>query len=211
MKKLILTLLAAAGIQLTSASAQTITVGSGTSTSYLVIEAADFGATPLTFAYLYDYNPADPFDSYTMMAAIDTAVADLEFTYKNYGTPLEPNFILDAVTWQTVTLTNTPYPDFGPFWAQWVSGGQAGYPAAAPIASGVWGFGSGVSDPYRIVEPGSWDGFIFNDGSSAPSVTPVPEPGSAVLLIAGAGALFLRRRRLESSPDHRGTDSGRTR
>lgn len=198
MKKLLVFLLATAGFSFTPASAQVL-VGTGTNSSYLVIEADDFGA-PLTFEYLYDYNPADPFDTYTMMVAIDAAVADLSFTYINYGTLDEPNYILDAVTYQSITLTNTAFPAVGPFWAQWVAGGQAGFPVAEPVASGSWGFGSGISEPYRYVEPGSWDGFIFNEGSAAPSVSPVPEPGSAVLLTAAMAVIFLRRRRLESSP-----------
>lgn len=196
MKKLFLVLLATAGVSLTSASAQTITqtVGSGSATSYLVIEAPDFGG-PLTFAYLYEYNPADPFDTHALMVAIDAAVADLSFTYVNYGTVEEPNYFLDAVTWQSLTLTNTGLPTFSPYWGQWVSGGLAGFPTAEPVPSETWGFGFGISAPYRLVEPGSWDGFAYNDGLSAPSVSPVPEP-SAVLLALGAGALVGLRRRV---------------
>lgn len=196
MKKLFLILLAAAGIPFTSAQSQTITgtIGAGANTSYLVIEAADFGA-PLTFAYLYDYNPANPFDTYAMMVAIDAAVADLEFTFDNFGTPEEPNYFLNAVTYQSVTLTSTPFPQVGPFWAQWVSGGQAGFPVAEPVAAGSWGFGSGISEPYRYVEPGSWDGFIYNDGGDAPSVSPVPEPSSGLLLICASSAFLFARRR----------------
>lgn len=196
MKKLFVFLLAVAGLSFAPAFAQTLTgtIGSGANASYLVIEAGDFGA-PLTFEYLYDYNPADPFDTYAMMTAIDAAVADLSFSYINYGTLDEPNYILDAVTYQSVTLTNTAWPAVGPFWTQWVSGGLAGYPTAEPVSSGSWGFGSGISEPYRQVEPGSWDGFIFNEGGSAPSVAPIPEPSAAFLAIFAAAALAFRIRR----------------
>lgn len=195
MKKLFLILLATAGISFTSAQSQTITgtVGTGADTSYFVIEATDFGA-PLTFAYLYDYNPANPLDTYAMMVAIDAAIDDLQFTYINYGTVSEPNYFLDSVTYQTITLTNTPAPTYSPYWAQWVSGGLSGYPEAEPILSGSWTYGSGVSAPVRYIEPGSWDGFIYNDGMSAPSVSPVPEPSSTLLTICATGLVAFRRR-----------------
>lgn len=195
MKKLFLILLATAGISFTSAQSQTITatIGSGANTSYLVIEAPDFGA-PLTFAYLYDYNPADPFDTYTMMVAIDAALPDLEFDFDVFGTPEDPSYFLNAITYQSETVTSTQWPDVGPFWAQWVSGGQSGYPEAEPIDSGTWSFGWGVSSPYRYVEPGSWDGFVYNDGVAPPSVSPVPEPSSMLLIVCAAGVLSLRRR-----------------
>lgn len=197
MKKLFLILLASAGISLTPASAQTITatVGTGADTSYVLIEATAFSGSPLIFAYQYDYNPADPFDTYTMLSLIDAALPELSFTYANYGTPEEPNMFLGAVTWQGFTLTNTPWPEFGPYWVQWVSGGQSGYPEAEPIPAGVWSYASGISTPYRLVEPGSWDGFVYNEGFTGPSVAPVPEPGSVVLVLAGAGVFVLRRRR----------------
>jgi hypothetical protein len=197
MKKLFLILLAAAGFSFPSAGAQTITatVGTGANTSYVLIEAEAFGS-PLIFAYQYDYNPTNPFDTHTMLSAIDAAIADLSFTYINYGTLEEPNVFIDAITWQGLTLTNTPAPEFSPYWVQWVSGGQAGFPEAEPIPAGVWGYASGISSPYRIVEPGSWDGFIYNDGFSAPSVVPVPEPAAGVLLLAATGFIGLRRRRV---------------
>lgn len=194
MKKFLATLLTAVVVSLAPASAQTL-IGSGSNSSFLVIEASAFGA-PLIFEVLYDFNPGNPFDSYALMTVVDAAVSDLSFSFVNYGTVQDPNYFLDSVTWQSLTLTNTAWPAVGPFWGQWVSGGLAGYPTAAPVAEGAWEFGSGISDPYRIVEPGSWDGFIFNDGSAAPSVAPVPEPATAGLLVmVAAGILAGRRRR----------------
>jgi hypothetical protein len=195
MKKFLVLALATASALLPCARAQTLTgtVGTGPDASYLVIEATAFGS-PLTFEYLYSYNPADPFDAYFLMTAIDTSFTDLEFTFINFGTLDEPNYFLDTISWQGTPLTNTGAPTFSPYWAQWVSGGEAGFPTAAPVASGSWSFGSGVSGPYRIIQPGSSDGFVFNDGSVAPSVAPVPEPTAAFLLL-GSTAVFLIRRR----------------
>jgi hypothetical protein len=200
MKKMFLILLASAGFSFTPTHAQTITatVGTGANTSYVLIEAADFGS-PLIFAYQYDYNPANPFNTSTMLSAIDAALPQLSFAYLNYGTEEEPNVFIDAVTWEGLTLTNTPAPEFSPYWVQWVSGGQAGYPEAEPIPAGIWGYASGISSPYRIVEPGSWDGFTYNDGFSTPSIDPVPEPAAAVLVLAATSAFVLRRRRPVSS------------
>jgi PEP-CTERM putative exosortase interaction domain len=201
MKKLLLLVLAAAGLSFASARAQTITatVGSGADTSYVVIEAAAFGG-PLIFAFQYDYDPANPFDTSTMLSLIDDALPELSLTYINYGTVEEPNLFLDAVTWQGLTLTNTPAPEFSPYWVQWVSGGRAGFPEAEPIPSGTWMYASGVSAPYRLVEPGSWDGFVYNDGFSPPAVDPVPEPAAGVLLLTATGLLVFSRRRRTINP-----------
>ncbi len=70
----------------------------------------------------------------------------------------------------------SPYDDAGP--GEWVSSN-----------TGVLG---------RPVVDGSWDGWIYSDGSAAPAFpvnapAPVPETGSA-LLVALAGAVLLHRR-----------------
>jgi hypothetical protein len=78
------------------------------------------------------------------------------------------------------------------------------------MPSNVWSAGYGPAD--RILEPGSWDGFIFNGAygpppdyaivSAPPSVSPVPEPSAMVLVfftVAGL-ALIGRRRLIEVQP-----------
>jgi PEP-CTERM motif len=175
-----------------------IPIGTGEDVSYAVIEAQQFGI-PLVFAYHYTYDPAEPLDGYALLNAIDSADPALSFGFLNFGDDESPNYFLNSVTYGSTTLTSTPFPDVGPFWAQWVSGGTAGFPTAAPIELGVWTFGSGISSPYRTIEPGSSEGLVFNLGDTPPSISPVPEPQSSVLLLAGITVVLwmLRRRRHE--------------
>ena len=175
-----------------------ILIGTGEDVSYAVIEAEPFGA-PLVYEYHYTYNPSAPLDGYSLLSAIDSAEADLNLSFLNFGSEESPNYFLNSITYGSTTVTSTPFPEIGPFWVQWASGAEAGYPEASPIASGVWSFGSGISAPYRTIGPGSWDGFVFNMGDTPPSISPVPEPQSAILLLAGITVVLwmLRRRRHE--------------
>jgi hypothetical protein len=174
-----------------------ILVGTGEDFSYAVIEPGPFG-TPLVYEYHYTYDASKPPDGYALLSAIDSADPSLSLNFLNFGTDGDPNYFLNAVTYGSTTLTSTTIPG-GPFWAQWVSGGEAGFPGASPIESGTWSFGSGISAPYRAIGPGSWDGFVFNIGDTSPSIDPVPEPQSAVLLLAGITVVLwmVRRRRHE--------------
>ncbi len=181
-----------------AAAHSAIVVGTGNDISYLVIEAAEFGA-PLEYEFHYTFDAMAAIDSYTMITAIDAADASLSFDFTNYGTSDAPNYFLNSITYNSVTPSD---PDL--FWAQWVSGGKSGYPTGVDIASGTWTSGSGVSAPYRTLTPGSWDGFIFNGEtdpnppydviSAPPSITPVPEPATLVLLAIGGIAVLWRRR-----------------
>ena len=186
-------LLAAVAILAAAASvpAQTLTgtYGTGPDTSYLVIQAADFGAEPLWYAFNYTYEPGNPLDGYAMLSTVVAGDPLLDAVILNFGTVSAPNYFLDSLTYNSLTLTNTGAPTFSPYWAQWVSGGEAGYPTAVPIASGTWEFGSGSSAPSRYLAPNAWDGYIFNDGSAAPDITPVPEPQSLWLVVVAGGAL----------------------
>ena len=184
-----------------------VIIGTGADASYAVIDAGEFGQ-PLIYEYHYNYNPAEPLDGYALLTAIDSVDPALSLGFLNFGDEGSPNYFLNSITYGTTTLISTPFPDIGPFWVQWVSGAQAGFPSALPISSGVWSFGSGVSSPYRSIGPGSWDGFVFNKGDSPPSVNPVlanpvstnpvPESQSSLLLLAGATVvLWMLRRRHE--------------
>ncbi len=168
-------------ISLSKASAQ-IQVGSGDVSSFLVIEAVEFGA-PLVFQWNYTYVPSNPFTTADMLVAVDLASIELDLTILYGGT------FLDAMTYNSITLTNEFAPPYSPFWAQWVSGGTSGSPLVAK-PSGVWNTGYGITS--RELEPGSWDGFIFNGAydsnppydviSAAPTTAPVPESSSLILL-----------------------------
>lgn len=180
---------------LTSSRAQTITAtyGSGADVSYLVFQATDFGPDPLIYAYNYDYNPANPLDGYALLTAIFDADPLLSGSFLNYGTEEEPSYFLNSVTYDSITLVNTPEPAYQPYWSQWVSGGEAGYPTAVPVNFGTWSYGSGASAPFRYLAPGSWDGYIYNDGFTSPSVTPIPEPAAVILAGLGGVLVLLRR------------------
>lgn len=179
-----------------------ILVGTGEDFSYAVIEAEPFGA-PLVYEYHYTYDPAAPLDGYALLSAIDSWDDSLSLSFLNFGTDESPSYFLNEVTYGSTTVESTPFPEIGAFWVQWVSGGAAGFPEASPIDSGTWSFGSGLSAPYREIGPGSWDGFVFNMGPDLggppPSIDPVPEPQSAVLLLAGITVVLwmVRRRRHE--------------
>jgi hypothetical protein len=206
------------GAFLTPAQALTI-IGEGPDVSYALIEADEFGDDPLVYQYRYDFDSSAPLDSYALFTGIDSAVPELNLGFINFGDEVSPNYFLNSITYGTTTLTNTPFPLIGPFWAQWVRGGQAGFLDLVPVPSSEWQFGSGISYPYRVIEPDSWDGFVFSQESRPPSiappidanpgpepnpplgnvppvdVNPVPERGSSLLLLVGGTvALWLFRR-----------------
>lgn len=167
-------------------------VGSGPDSSFLVLQSPNLGIR--TYEIQYTYNSGTPQDGYFLLSQVLGSETSITTALLNYGSPSSPNYITDSFRFNSITETSTPWPDPGPAWSHWVSGGQAGFPAAAPIASGTWQFGSGMSAPYRVIEPGSWDAFFYSDGMTAPGVSPVPETSSAMLGVLGALVIFRRRR-----------------
>ncbi|MFV0415791.1 MAG: hypothetical protein ACK5NG_05435, partial [Chthoniobacterales bacterium] len=121
--------------------------------------------------------------------------SNLTGTFNNYGTVADPNYFLNNLNYNGINLVNTSTPPYTPYWSQWVSGGKAGFPTGSPVAEGSWSFGSGLSAPWRELAPGSWDGFVFGDGLSSPSIAPVPEP-TVIYFLGGAAILFYLKRRL---------------
>ncbi|MCX6970791.1 MAG: PEP-CTERM sorting domain-containing protein [Verrucomicrobia bacterium] len=172
-----------------------IQVGSGPDSSFLVVEAAAFGA-PLVYQWNYTYNVSAPPSTADMITAVDLVSLELNFTILYSGT------FLDSIEHSSLTLTNASSYPYSPFWAQWVSGGTSGSPLVAK-PSGVWSAGYGIT--YRELAPGSWDGFIFNGVydsnppydviSLAPSVAPVPESSSLILLTGAILLLLIRARK----------------
>ncbi|WP_035605889.1 PEP-CTERM domain protein [Haloferula sp. BvORR071] len=172
------------------AGAAVISIGSGADSAFFVLESANIGSR--TYEIHFDNNVSEPLDGYDLLQMVDAFEPNLSVLAFNFGSEEAPNYFVNSITWQGVTETNAE--DFSAYWGQFVAGGQAGFPAASPVPAGTWTFGSGLSAPSRVVEPGSWDGLVFGDGSLAPGVNPVPEPASALLALGGLLA-FLKRRR----------------
>ncbi len=156
-------------------------IGTGTASSYLVIQAPAFGT--LFYEVFYNFNPSIDLDSYYLLGLVDAALPQIQFDISNFGSPESPNYFLNGITYNGTTLTGVSAPPFEPFWYQSVSGGENGYPTVVPIASGAWQEGGGLS--YRYITPGSWDGFVYGSYGDAPTIAPVPEPGVYALLVIG--------------------------
>jgi hypothetical protein len=198
MKKSFFGILAAISLLAGSTEAQWVDIGSGPDTSYLVIESPNdpsFLAAPLQFAIHYTFDTVSPQDGYWLLQEAIAFDASLSAVINNFGSPSEPNYFMNSMTYDLVTLTNTVLPATGPYWQQWVAGGEAGFPTASPVPSNSWTLGSGISAPYRALAPGSTDGFVFAEASTSPSVSPVPEPSSFLLLVAATVLLIYATRR----------------
>jgi hypothetical protein len=175
-----------------AAKAATIVVGAGPDSSFLVLESPNLGAR--TYEVHYTYSSSASQDGYTLLSRVLLSDPTLTAGLVNYGTVLAPNYIVNSFTFNSITETSTASSPYVPSWAHWVSGGAAGYPSASPIASGTWDFGSGISSPYRLIAPGSWDALFYSNGSTLPSIAPIPEASSALFGIVGSLLLFRRRR-----------------
>jgi hypothetical protein len=193
--------------------AATLIAGTGDDSSFLVFEAP--AAETYRIEIRYDHDPLQPIDGYdALQIAFGSPVAlggnrsrlgsgDTFIEVVDFGSAGSPNVFVDLVSLGGLTLQNTPFPDVGPFWAQWVSGGTLGeYPTGSPTTpeAGSWTYGAGASSPWREIAPGSWDGYVFNDGVDAPATQPIPEPGTIGLLVIAALGLALRQKRRVSNP-----------
>lgn len=192
MKLITLAALALACAFSTVAHAANIVLGTGADTSYFVLESPNIGTR--TYEIHYTYNSSDPLDTWDLLQIVDSHESDLSVLAFNFGSEEAPNWFVDSITWNGSTETGVSEPPYSPSWTQWVSGGQAGFPSASPVGSGTWSSGSGLSGPFRIIEPGSWDALKYSDFVTTPTVNPVPEPSMGILVLAG-GLLVLRRRK----------------
>ncbi|MES2439856.1 MAG: hypothetical protein V4584_12340 [Verrucomicrobiota bacterium] len=188
----LLAVLAGACLLPSISTAATTVVGSGPDSSFLVLESPNLGVR--TYEIHYTYNSGASQDGYFLLSQVLASDTSITTSLINYGTVPAPNYIVDAMTFNSVTETSVSVSPYVPYWSHWVSGGQAGFPSASPVASGTWGFGSGISSPYRLIEPGSWDALFYSNGSTQPSVSPIPETSSALLGVIGSFVIFRRRR-----------------
>jgi len=180
---------AAAGVFLLHApvEASTIIIGSGADRSFFLLESPNIGQRSYEIRYTYD--AAAPQDGAFLLQQI--IASDSSVMIQVFG---NDNIYVDAIRFGGVTEQGLQMPPWEPYWAHWVAGGAAGFPAAEPVADGVWTQGSGLSGPYRIIAPGSSDALKFSNYTTSPSSAPIPEP-SSVLLAGSAFLVFLKRRR----------------
>ncbi len=190
---------------LTAASplwAQWVPIGTGSDVSYMVIESphnSEFLSTPLQFAIYYTFDPIQEYDSYWLLQQVIAFDPLFDVTFVNYGTDEEPSYFITSMTYDSITLVTTSWPDVGPYWQQWAAGGESGYPAAEPISDTSWSFGSGMSFPYRLIAPGSTDGWVYATAATAPTIDPVPEPSASLLVVLAGAALWRVRRRITTA------------
>lgn len=175
-----------------AAEAASIVLGSGSDSAFYVLESPNIGTR--TYEIHFTHNEADPLDGWDLLQIVDSHESDLSLEAFNFGSEAAPNWIVNAITWMGITETANPEEPWVPSWTHWVSGGEAGFPTAGPIADGTWTSGSGLSSPFRVIEPGSWDALKFSDFTTQPTVAPVPEPSSMILAFFGV-VFCIRRRR----------------
>lgn len=173
-----------------------IVVGSGPDSSYFLIESPRIGTREYEIRYTYDAgNTLGGSDLLNLIAGADPQIS---FVIFDFGSAAQPNEFLNSVIFEGVAEVND-FSAGGTSWAQWVAGGQAGAENTSPfnpdpraLPSESWTFGSGLSNPYRVIEPGSSDALVFGRGE--PSLAPVPEPGTVALALVASLALVRRRR-----------------
>ena len=175
-------------------------VGAGANEAAVVIDWAD-GRDPLARGYRWD-GAAFGEDMLRAVAAADARLrVDLAPPDPAFGTfvtavgydrdgdgfsPADPadsyevsgDFVTDFRFWEYFTAPDSPY--------------------TAADGAGEWTSAStGISQ--RVLTDGSWDGLQFgnfpNPGAALAQAAPVPEPATALLVLAACGAAGLLRRR----------------
>jgi hypothetical protein len=173
--------------------AANIIVGAGNDTSYLVLQSSNLGVRTYEINYTYDSgNPQDASFLLNQVLANDLSVTA---SVLNFGTVSAPNLFVNSFTFNSVTETSASSSPFVPYWAHWVFGGEAGFPTALPVTASDWVSGSGISSPFRLIAPGSSDALYYSNGSTRPSVAPIPEPSVTLTALLGSWVLVARRRR----------------
>lgn len=179
-----------------ASQAANIIVGTGSDTSYLILESTNLGVR--TYEVRYTYNASAPQDSAFLVAQAVAGDSALGVSLADYGNAQFPvNYFVNYFSLDSVEEWGSSSPPWT-YWVHWVAGGE-GYqnpdfsynPGAAPADS--WTLSYGIST--HTIQPGSSDALFLSDGNAAPSVAPIPETSSALLAVLGSAVIFKRRRR----------------
>lgn len=150
--------------------------GDGDNTSFLVVT---FGATTDN-VYAFEYRWDTPTDAFGMVDALSSGLADLTIGVSDFGVS-QPNYFIDNIAYQA------ELGDANQFWSQWEGFYDAGLDNVA------WATGNGISNVQLA------DGLFIGlnnpfslDPADAP-VLPVPEPGTALVLLASLAMMRKRQ------------------
>jgi hypothetical protein len=174
-------------------SAAITVVGTGPDSSYFVLESPNIGIR--SYEIRYTYSSGTMQDTTFLLSQVLANDSSVTASILNFGSPAVPNLFVNSFTFNLVTETNVSSSPFRPFWAHWVSGGEAGFPTAVAVSGSTWVSGSGISSPYRLIAPGSSDALYYSDGNTPPSVAPIPEPSATLIALLGSCLLLASRRR----------------
>lgn len=177
-------------------------VGSGPNEAALVIDFDD-GLSPLAWGYRWE-DTAMPTGE-DMFRAIVAADGNLTSTIVDFGF----GTFAEAITYDrgVITSSESSSPFLGNFWAYYVNAPQTagdfsstthGAPNGEPFDGGGTFNSSNTGHSDRPLSNGSWDGYVWSDGSLSPSepiAAALPEPSSVIYLILSAIYFFSYRRK----------------
>ena len=180
-------------------SAAIINIGTGPDTSYVTLETPNLGIRQYAISYTYD--PVNnPLGGTALLNLIEVNDPEITFVINDFGSPGQPNEFFSSLEFNGQTEINDFSPG-GSAFSYWVAGGQAGaagfgVPGPVPLPESVWTLGAGLSVNFRLIEPGSNEALVFAPTQLEPSVAPIPEPTSILLLFLGSSGLIHHRRRI---------------
>lgn len=172
-----------------NASATTLTVGMGSDSSFVILESPNVGLR--TYEVFYDFDASNPIGTDDLLITIGSE--DPAIVFNLMGDSSNP--FLESIDFNGTT-EGGPFAAGAPFWGIWVAGGETGFPSPSPIPSTTWTAAGGLSESFRIVEPGSSEALLFGTVFAPPTFDPIPEPSSVFLLGAGSLLIIARRKRL---------------
>jgi len=176
-------------------TAANIIVGTGSDTSYLILESTNLGVR--SYEVHYTYNSSAPQDSAFLVGQAVAGDSALGVSLSDFGNAQFPvNYYVDYFSLNGTQEWGSSSPPWT-WWAHWVAGGLGYQNPDTTYNSGAaaddsWTLSWGIST--HTIQPGSSDALFLSDGMAQPSVAPIPETSSALLAILGSVVIFKRRR-----------------